>query len=82
MNRRSLPFVLLALGVGAAFAESQTIVVSSNNTPMDRKVLEQVSQEAFRRIGVTFKLTSLPSERSLLAANQGDVDGEDRKSVV
>jgi len=76
MNRRSLPLVLLALGVGAACAESQTIVVSSNNTPMDRKVLEQVSQEAFRRIGVAFKLTSLPSERSLLAANQGDVDGE------
>ena len=60
----------------AAGAAAQTITVSSNNTPQDRKVLLQVSQEAFRRVGAEFKLVSLPSERSLVAANAGEVDGE------
>lgn len=58
------------------WAEMPTITVSTNNTPMDRKALEQLSQEAFRRIGVSFKLVSLPSERSLNSANLGEVDGE------
>ncbi|MDP3540501.1 MAG: transporter substrate-binding domain-containing protein [Azonexus sp.] len=53
-----------------------SITVSTNNTPLDRKALQDLSQEAFRRIGVEFKLVSLPSERSLFAANTGDVDGE------
>ncbi|MEW6513833.1 MAG: transporter substrate-binding domain-containing protein [Pseudomonadota bacterium] len=66
---------LLAL-VMPAFAEMPTLSVSTNNTPMDRKALEQLSQEAFRRIGVNFKLVSLPSERSLNSANLGEVDGE------
>ncbi len=54
----------------------QNLTISTNNTPLDRKVLQQVSQEAFRRIGREFKLVSLPSERSLTAANLGEVDGE------
>lgn len=76
MNRRSLVVLPMACWVGTASADVPTIVVSSNNTPLDRKVLEQVSQEAFRRLGMALKVTSLPSERSLLSANQGDVDGE------
>jgi polar amino acid transport system substrate-binding protein len=72
-----LPFLigLFALWVTAG-AATQTITVSTNNTPLDRKVLHQVSQEAFRRVGAEFKLVSLPSERSLMAANAGEVDGE------
>ena len=76
MNRRFFIFVLMAAGVATASADEQTLVISSNNTPLDRKVLEQVSQEAFRRLGMAFKMTSLPSERSLTSANQGEVDGE------
>jgi len=72
-----VPFVMgLFLLCTAASAAAQTITVSSNNTPQDRKVLLQVSQEAFRRVGAEFKLVSLPSERSLVAANAGEVDGE------
>lgn len=66
---------LLALcaAVGAA---AQPITVSTNNTPLDREALQQLSQEAFRRLGADFKLVSMPSERSLVAANAGEVDGE------
>lgn len=66
---------LLALA-SPVFAQAPTLTVSTNNTPMDRKALDLLSQEAFRRIGVNFKLVSLPSERSLNSANQGEVDGE------
>lgn len=57
-------------------AEMPSLTVSTNNTPTDRKALDLLSQEAFRRIGVNFKLVSLPSERSLNSANLGEVDGE------
>lgn len=73
-------FVILFLGlfalVSAAFAQQPTLTISTNNTPTDRQALEQLSQEAFRRIGAHFKLVSLPSERSLQSANLGEVDGE------
>lgn len=59
-----------------AQAESPLLTISTNNTPMDRKALQTLSQEAFRRIGHELKLVSLPSERSLFAANLGEVDGE------
>lgn len=59
-----------------AFADAQTITISTNNTPLDTKALQQLSQEACRRIGIGFKLVHLPSERSLTAANLGEIDGE------
>ncbi len=73
-------FVIFFLSLFAlalpAFGQQPTLTLSTNNTPMDRKALDQLSQEAFRRIGVSFKLVSLPSERSLQSANLGEVDGE------
>lgn len=66
--------VLLAAFLPMAAAQSLTI--STNNTPLDRKALEQLGQEAFRRAGLGFTLVSNPSERSLQLANQGQVDGE------
>lgn len=59
-----------------ANAQNPTITVSTNNTPQDRKALELIGQEAFRRAGVEFRLRELPSERSLIMANDGDIDGE------
>jgi polar amino acid transport system substrate-binding protein len=76
MTIRSLLTLSLILPMYLAMAQAQTLTVSTNNTPMDRKVLEQVGLEALHRIGANFKLVSLPSERSLNSANQGDVDGE------
>ncbi|HMW23005.1 MAG TPA: hypothetical protein PKC59_06180 [Burkholderiaceae bacterium] len=60
----------------AAGASAAAITVSTNNTPLDRRALQALASEAFRRIGLEFKLVSLPSERSLHAANLGEVDGE------
>jgi hypothetical protein len=77
MRLKLLLFLALFLGLGAvAHADKPTITVSTNNTPLDRKALHDLSKEAFRRIGVDFKLVSLPSERSLHSANLGEVDGE------
>jgi polar amino acid transport system substrate-binding protein len=67
---------VLCVAATPARAELPVITVSTNNTPLDRKALQVLSQEALRRIGVDFRLVSLPSERSLLAANLGEVDGE------
>lgn len=39
-------------------------------------MLQKLSEEALGRMGISFKLISLPSERSLVAANAGEVDGE------
>jgi len=66
---------LLCALAGAVRAET-VITVSTNNTPLDRAALEALSHEAFRRAGAAIRFVSLPSERSLHAANQGEVDGE------
>ncbi len=68
--------LLLVFVLAPAVAGNPTLTLSTNNTPLDRKALEQLSQESLRRIGVDLKLVSLPSERSLTAANLGEVDGE------
>jgi polar amino acid transport system substrate-binding protein len=77
MRPKLLLFLALLLGLCAvARADKPTITISTNNTPLDRQALHELSKEAFRRIGVEFKLVSLPSERSLHSANIGEVDGE------
>jgi polar amino acid transport system substrate-binding protein len=60
----------------AVSAGQTTLTVSTNNTPLDRKALLEISREAFRRVGLEFRLISQPSERSLYSANNGEVDGE------
>lgn len=65
----------LAMGVGLAHAQ-QSITVSTNNTPIDRQVLEAISREALQRLGIALKVVNQPSERSLQSANLGQVDGE------
>jgi hypothetical protein len=57
-----------------SWGQTKPLVISTNNTPLDRKALEFISQEAFRRLGVDFKIISSPSERSLQMANQGDIE--------
>lgn len=66
---------LSALTVVSAFSQTN-LTISTNNTPNDRKALEALSLEAFRRIGVEVNFVGLPSERSLRSANEGEVDGE------
>ncbi|MEY2632884.1 MAG: hypothetical protein RIR00_1538 [Pseudomonadota bacterium] len=69
--------LFLLLGPAAAPAEPPPVLqISTNNTPMDRKALQALSDEAFRRLGLGVQFLSLPSERSLQQANDGEVDGE------
>jgi len=68
-----LCLLLASAGAGAA---APVLTVSTNNTPLDRRALEELSREAFRRVGLTLELIVQPSERSLQAAEQGQVDGE------
>ncbi len=44
--------------------------------PAQQGFLEQVAREAFRRIGRTIEVTTLPGERSLINANTGLDDGD------
>jgi polar amino acid transport system substrate-binding protein len=72
---RTLGLLLLLVSLWGR-AESPVLVISTNNTPLDQKALQEISREAFRRIGYDIKLINLPSERSLQNANKGEVDGE------
>lgn len=77
MHRRR--WLALALAGVAGAGQAQTppaLIISSNNTPLDLKALSLLSQEAFRRVGLSMQLVSNPSERSLFFANAGEVDGE------
>ncbi len=77
MRTRITILALIGLLCGLAIAaRAETLTISTNNTPLDRQALHDLSKEAFRRIGVDLKLVSLPSERSLHSANLGEVDGE------
>ncbi len=77
MRIRFTILALCGLLCGLAItARAETLTISTNNAPLDRQALHDLSKEAFRRIGVDFTLVSLPSERSLHSANLGEVDGE------
>ncbi len=74
--RRCVLSLLGGLATATAFGQGQTLSLSTNNTPADRRALQLLGEEAFRRTGLGLRLLSLPSERSLFAANAGEVDGE------
>lgn len=74
---RAPPALLgLAAWRRAPAAGPATLTLSTNNTPLDRKALARLSAEAFGRLGLDVRIVSLPSERSLKAADDGEVDGE------
>lgn len=69
-------FVGLLLLSVLSWGQAKPLVISTNNTPLDHKALELISQEAFRRLGIDFKIINNPSERSLQLTNQGEIDGD------
>ena len=73
--RKAIIFLFVVVAQAAA-ADSPLLTISTNNTPQDRKALDFLAREAFKRAGLEFKLVNHPSERSLFMANQGEVDGE------
>lgn len=66
----------ICAGQGTAAPPAGVFTVSTNNTPLDRRALQLLGTEVFRRVGLDLQLKSLPSERSLFAADAGEVDGE------
>lgn len=66
----------LLVAAASGSAATPVLTISTNNTPEDRKVLVSVSREVFHRIGVEIDIKRLPSERSLHAADSGEIDGE------
>lgn len=76
LARRLILTVLLSVLTVGALAQVPTLTISSNNTPLDRRVVHDVSREALRRLGYQFNFVRHPSERSLHLANEGEVDGE------
>jgi polar amino acid transport system substrate-binding protein len=74
--KQSIVFLLLTWLLASVQASDQVVTISTNNTPLDRKVLQAVSAEAFKRLNRQFRIISLPSERSLVSANAGEIDGE------
>lgn len=63
-------------GVSLGALAQPVLTLSTNNTPLDRQALERMSAEAFKRLGLGVRFVTHPSERSLVLANQGEVDGE------
>lgn len=79
MHRRAvLGFVLS--GVVPAWVAAQTLPVMNVSTLVGDDpaavIAEQVLREAYRRLGRTLVVHQLPGERSLVYANEGQMDGE------
>lgn len=64
------------IGAACLLAGAQTLTIGTNHTPLDRKALEAISKQALRRLNLDVQLVTLPSARSLAAADAGEVDGE------
>lgn len=75
-RRAFLATLVAALAGERANAQAATLTIGTNNTPLDRRALEDLTREALRRLGMTLTFVSLPSERSLHTANLGEIDGE------
>ena len=59
-RRQALAWAAAMLALPAQAQPPVTLTISTNNTPLDRKALAQLAQEACKRIDVGFKLVSLP----------------------
>lgn len=86
MSRRLLRSlaVLLALSAGQAFAQKQILRIGATDSPPlslpdQRGMLDRMLKEAFSRIGVEVEFVTLPSERSLVEAERGNIDGDNNR---
>lgn len=75
-------FSLLSFGLflSPAFCNSRIIIGSDASPPLSSPdqtgMLDLIVKEAFSRIGEKVSIRALPSERSLVNANQGFIDGD------
>lgn len=78
---RHLLALLMVLAAFIGNVHGATLELSTSDappysTPGGSGLADRIVLEAFRRTGVTIKLVAAPSERSLVNANLGIVDGE------
>ncbi|MRR34891.1 transporter substrate-binding domain-containing protein [bacterium] len=78
---RLLVFLLFAAVLFPAGAHGRLLALSASDappysTPDGSGIADRIVREALRRAGVTAKFVTAPSERSLVNANEGIVDGE------
>lgn len=77
MRRRFLLMSLAAVAAAEA-ADARPVMRVSTLPEVDpaSTTAESIVGEAYRRLGITMQLERMPAERSLLSANNGEVDGE------
>ena len=76
--------VFLALPLSQAFAQKPTLTIGTTDSPPlsvpdQSGMLDRMLKEAFSRIGVQVKFITLPSERSLVEAERGNIDGDNNR---
>lgn len=76
--RRRILLSALAMAPVARAAEPRPVMRVSTLPEVDpaSTTAETIVTEAYRRLGITMQLERMPAERSLLSANNGEVDGE------
>ena len=86
MARRSLAYFALVFGLfcSYAFAEKPVLRIGATHSPPlslpdQSGMLDRMLKEAFSRIGVEVLFVTLPSERSLMEAERGSIDGDNNR---
>lgn len=72
------------LPLGSAHAERPVLTIGATNSPPlslpdQSGMLDLMLKEAFARIGVDVRFVTLPSERSLIEAEHGIIDGDNNR---
>ncbi len=76
-------FILAALLLSCAGqADAQEVLTISRQAGIYQEIAEQVVKEAYQRIGIRIQSKILASERSIVAANVSDSDGEISRIAV
>lgn len=74
----------LTLLLNQAFAQRQVLTIGATDSPPlslpdQSGMLDRMLKEAFSRIGVQVEFVTMPSERSLLEAERGSLDGDNNR---
>ena len=75
---------MVFLPLGTAYAERPVLTIGTTNSPPlslpdQTGMLDRMLKEAFARIGVEVRFVTLPSERSLIEAEHGVIDGDSNR---
>ena len=76
--------VLLFLPLGQALAQKPVLTIGTTHSPPlslpdQSGMLDRMLKEAFLRVGVQVEFVTLPSERSLVLAETGKIDGDNNR---